>query len=142
MCVCASFSVRVETVIKIRTLLSSFIFFPSFFFLKILLKRLLTRWGKTTTKEKRDPDLVPKSIFPQSALYNRETTTTTKKMKTSYLAGDECGEVSSRKQLVFVHAFDDVERCGDFRPLRRHGAVVEASQPVDFQRVQRFLEER
>ena len=116
-------------------------FFPFIFFLKILLKRLLKRLGKTTTKEKRDPDLVPKSIFPQSALYNRETMTT-KKMKTSYLAGDECGEVSSRKQLVFVHAFDDVERCGDFRPLRRHGAVVEASQTVDFQRVQRFLEER
>jgi len=39
-------------------------FFPSF--LKIL-KRLIKRWGKKT-KEKRDPDLVPKSIFPQSAL--------------------------------------------------------------------------
>jgi|MDTG01.1.fsa_nt_gb hypothetical protein len=60
----------------------------------------------------------------------------------SYLAGDECGEVSSGKQLVFVHAFDDVERCGDFRPLRGHGAVVEASQAVDFQSVQGFLEER
>jgi len=60
----------------------------------------------------------------------------------SYLAGDECGEVSSGEALVFVHAFDDVERCGDFRPLRGHGAVVEASQAVDFQSVQGFLEER
>ena len=60
----------------------------------------------------------------------------------SYLGGDECGEVSSGKQLVFVHAFDDVERCGDFRPLAGHGAVVEASQAVDFQSVQGFLEER
>ena len=58
-------------------------FFPSF--LKILIKRLIKRWGKKT-KEKRDPEISFQNQSFRKAHSNRETTNerTTKTKTTSY----------------------------------------------------------